>query len=251
MDPMLQIFFLLWMFILPILGILTPILFLVFWRGIVPKIARKLTWKRFSKCSFHMVADDSGYAQLLETTEELPEGIVNTKKGFRFLPRPTWLRGNPNPNSKSVEDVMLRKFTWKDMGKPLWFGYAGKVTSANPATLAGSQQTPFEAPKVTEYINSMIKDVKALAEPIRGELTQKLEDLADGLKFKPLTVIDPTIIKKLYPKMFTPSQLDAFGRNRETRGMKRAGKQYTPLIIGAGLILGMVIIAILAMSMLK
>lgn len=254
MDPMLQIFFLLWMFILPILGILTPILFLVFWFGIVPKIARKITWKRFSKCSWHMVADDSGYTHLLPTTEEIAEGIVNTKKGWRFLPRPTWMSGNPktkDAKTKNIESIMLRPYVWADVGKPFWYDYAGKVTSANPATLAGLTQTPFEAPKVKEYINSIIKYVKALAQPHRRELTKRLEDLAKGLNFKELTVIDPTIIKTLYPKMFTPSQLIAFGRNRETRGMKRAGKQYTPLIIGAGLILGMVIIAILAMSMLK
>jgi len=250
MDPMIQIFFILWMFVLPILGILTPILSIVIWFGIVPKIARRITWKRFSKCSWRFTADDTGYAHLRPTKEELAEGIVKTKKGWRFLPRPVCLsptNGNPTPEDKEekrVESVMLRPYVWADTGKPIWFDYAGKVTSANPATLAGVQQTDYEAPNVKKYIDGLIKYVKALAQPHRKELSKMLNDLKDGLNFKELTVINPTIIKKLYPKMFTPSQLDAYGTNRETRGMKRAGRQYTPLILGGALILGLVIIAI-------
>jgi len=255
MDPMMQLFFILWMFVLPILAIILTILIPVFWFFIVPKIARTLTWKRFRSCSFHLIADDSGYAYLLATKEEIPEGIVDTKKGWRFLPRPSWLKskGNPKPkkDKQRVENIMLRKFVWRDMGKPIWFGYAGKVTSANPATLAGLQQEPYEAPNTDGYISNIINYVKALAQPHRRELTKRLEDLKKGLTFKELTIVDPTIIKKLYPKMFTPSQLDAFGTNRETRGMKRAGRQYTPLILGAGFIIALAIIGIVAIMLLK
>lgn len=249
-----QIFFILWMFVLPILAIVLVILFPVFWFCIVPKIARTITWKRFVTCSWQFTGDDTGYARLRPTKKEIPEGIVETKKGCRFIPRPIWLKGNPEDVSeeeKRVEAIMLRKFVWADTGKPIWFSYAGKITSANPATLAGLQQTPYKAPDAKGYIQKILGYVKTLAQPHRKELTKLLNDLKDGLNFKELTVIDPTIIKKLYPKMFTPSQLDAYGTNRETRGMKRAGKQYTPLILGAGLIMALVIVAIIAMGMLK
>ena len=78
------------------------------------------------------------------------------------------------------------------------------------------------------------------------ELASMLKSLKEGLAFKSLTVIDPTKIKEVIPKMFTPSQLDALATNREQRGMKRAGKQYTGLILGIGLILAILIFGTIA-----
>lgn len=274
MDPMLEIFFFLWMFVLPILAIGLAILIPVAWFFIVPGIARKITWNRFRNCSYHMIADDTGYAYLLATKEEIAEGIVNTKKGWRFLPRPVWLfvkqaikrvKSNPGGEEKTivktkrveltdeerrVENIMLRKFVWKDTGKPVWLGYAGKVTSANPATLAALQQTNSGNPDAKGYIQRITEYAKGLGQPHRKILTDMLKQLADGINFKEITLIDPTIIKKLYPKMFTPSQLDAFGTNRETRGMKRAGKQYTPIILGGGILIGVIILGIVAIMVL-
>lgn len=252
MDPMMEIFFILWIFVLPILGVTLATVFPIFWFFIVPKIARTLTWKRFRKVSFHFLGDDSGYAYLLPTTEELPEGIVKTKRGFRFLPRPRWTKGNPNnPKTAMVENILLRKFVWKDMGKPIWFGYAGKVASVNPVTLAALQQTKSETLNTNGYISKIRKYVNTLSKDPKNHLTTMLNELQKGLNFQTLTVIDPTKIKEVLPQMFTPSQLDALATNRETRGMKRAGRQYTPLILGGGLILGLVIIAIILVMAFK
>ena len=249
MDPMMELFFILWMLVLPIVAIVLLLVVPIFWFLIVPKIARKLTWERFRKLSYHLIADDSGYAYLLSTKEELPEGIVNTEKGFRFLPRSPWMKGNPSPKdseTKHVENLMLRKFFWKDMGKPMWFGYAGKVPSVNPATLAGLQQTEDKPPDTSKFIDKIIDYLKVLGQPHRKELASMLKSLKEGLAFKSLTVIDPTKIKEVIPKMFTPSQLDALATNREQRGMKRAGKQYTGLILGIGLILAILIFGTIA-----
>lgn len=248
-----QLFFILWMFILPIVAILLGIIFPIFWFLIVPKFARRLTWERFRKISYHVVADDSGYAYILSTKEEFPEGVVNTKKGYRFLPRPSWMKGNPKPkddNTKTTENVMLRKFMSKDLGKPLWFGYVGKVASANPATLGGLQQTEGETPDAKGFINKIKDYVKNLAKDPKDHLTKMLTELEKGLNFKPLTLIDPTKIKELFPKMYTPSQVDALATACELLGAKNAGKQYTGLILGIGLILAMVLFIILALTQL-
>jgi len=146
------------------------------------------------------------------------------------------------------------------MGKPVWFGYAGKVASMNPATLAALQQIRDKKRNATEHLHKLRNYVNRLPRQLvvgnsswnlRNDLTTMLNELENYLHFKPLTIIDPTRIKEILPRMFTPSQLDALATNRELKGLKRAGRQYTPLILGSGLIIGLVIIAIIAIMMLK
>jgi len=259
-----DILFFVWMLVLPVIGLLSIIFVPIFWFFIVPKIARTLTWKRFSKCSFHFIGDDTGFAYLVPTTEELPEGVVKTKYGYRFLPRP--ISHNPgNPDGKIVEQLMLRRFVWRDIGKPIWFGYAGKVTAINPATLA-LVEAEKKKKKTRNPVNKVLRDIevyvkglpKTLTIPdknsvrtinLQKELKEKLELLKTTLNYKPLTILDPTKVKEIAPKMWTPSQIDALATNREWRGIKRAGKQYTPLILGAGTILAILIFGIIALKM--
>jgi len=256
MDPM-EIFWLVWMLVLPVLGVTLMILFPLFWFFIVPPISRMLAWMRFKKVSFHVIADDTGYVSILPTTEEIPEGIVKTKKGYRFLPRPKW-KQTSNPGNTA--NLLLRKFIWKDMGKPIWLGYAGKVAAVNPATLAGLQQSQSTKPlgdpkamisKLEKYVGDLPKTLtvkgvlKQKSFNLRSDLTKMLRDLQTEINILPLTVIDPTKIKEVISQMYTPSQLDALATNRETYGMKKKGQEYGKLILGGGLILGLVIIAIL------
>lgn len=211
-----------------------------------------LTWKRFQRVSFHVLADDTGYAEVLPTKEELPEGVVKTKRGWRFLPR------RRKGQETKYDNILYKKFVWKDMGKPLWFSYAGKVGSLNPATLAALQQTKSGNPtKIQETIETLKKQLKRLPKKIREglfdilDLDTLLTELEQEINVQPLTIIDPTTIKELIPKMFTPSQIDALATNREFRGLKRAGKQFTPLILGMGLIVGMIVLAIIVLTFLK
>lgn len=248
-DPW-QIFYILWFFVFPILGVVLAIVLPVFWFFIVPKVARMLTWKRFKKVSFHLIADDTGYTDLVPTKEELPEGVVRTKKGWRFLPRRRWEQGKTKTKEKNVQDLLLRKFVWRDMGKPIWFGYAGKVGSFNPATLAAIQQSKGNPKSGSQPFLAFIQKIwgdKEIPEEIRSEV----KELIDQINFQPLTIVDPTTIKEILPKMFTPSQIDALATNREMRGLKRAGKQYTRLFVGFGLIVGLIVLAIVLMAFLK
>lgn len=247
------------MVVLPIFAILFMVFAPIFWFLIVPAIARMLTWKRFQKVSFHVVGDDTGYVSLVPTKEELPEGVVKTVKGYHFLPRAKWKTGNPGTPSH-IENLLLRKFIWKEMGKPIWIGYAGKVALVNPATLAAAQQVQDKKPigdpktmieKLTNYVKTLPKTltVKSFREQknfrLRDDLTTMLKQLKTEMKILPYTVVDPTKIKELVRKMYTPSQLDALATNREQYGMKKRGQEYGKLILGGALIIGLVIIAIL------
>jgi len=294
MDPM-EIFWLVWMLVLPVLGVTLMILFPLFWFFIVPPISRMLAWMRFKKVSFHVIADDTGYVSILPTTEEIPEGIVKTKKGYRFLPRPKWKKtGATNltveqarellklpeekreeilkqfteekDNPGNVASLLLRKFIWKDMGKPIWLGYAGKVAAVNPVTLAGLQQSqstePLGDPKTVlanlqKYVDDLPKTltVKGVVHQknfnLRGDLTKFVKDLQTEINILPLTIIDPTKIKEVISQMYTPSQLDALATNREMYGMKKRGQEYGKLILGGALIIGLVILGIVALMALS
>uniref|UniRef100_A0A6H1ZWT7 Uncharacterized protein n=1 Tax=viral metagenome TaxID=1070528 RepID=A0A6H1ZWT7_9ZZZZ len=215
-----------------------------------------------------MLADDTGYAYLASTDEELPEGVVHTKYGFRFLPRPHRLVGNPlSVEEEQAEGIMLRKYVWRDMGKPLWFGYAGKVGAMNPATLAVLQQlrskkSISEAGKCIEDMEAYVKKLprvlatkkllgKGKALNLRGDLLGMLKTLKTEMKILPYTIIDPTRIKEIIPNMWTPSQLDALATNREMKGMKKAGKQHAGLILGGALIIGLVLLGIVLLIILR
>jgi hypothetical protein len=263
-----QLFFILWMLVLPCLAIVGIIVVPVFWFFVVPRIARKLTWQRFKKGSYHMLADDTGYAYLAFTDEELPEGVVHTKYGFRFLPRPHKAIGNPHSHEEEqAESIVLRKYVWRDMGKPIWFGYAGKVGAMNPATLAALQQSQSKRP--ISQADKILEDLEAYAKKLpktltiqrllgkvetlnlRADLLGMLKKLKTEINVLPYTIIDPTRIKEIIPNMWTPSQLDALATNREMKGMKKAGKQHAGLILGGALIIGLVIIAILLIVALR
>jgi len=259
MDPMMEIFWMLWMFVLPIVGITLTVLAPVFWFIIVPKIARKLTWERFRNVSYHFIGDASGYAYLESTKIDLPEGVQKTGSGWRFLPRPRWKSPKKskktkktNPTSEMLdlaEKHALKKYVWKDMSKPVWFDYAGKVASVNPATLATLQQTK-DTLKLDAHFSRISEFVKDMPKHFQKPLTKMLDELQKYAKAKPLTLLDPTAIKEVIPQMYTPSQLDALATNRETYGRKRTGRQYTSLILGATIVVGILVFGIIAIMLL-
>lgn len=263
MDPILQIFFILWMFVLPILGIITPILSLVIWFFIVPKLARKLTGARFRNVSIHAIADDSGYVELVTTDVELPEGVVKTKKGWRFLPRPIYklLTRKKKKNYEALEgaeNIALRKYVLKGLGKPFWFDYAGIVASTNPATLAVLQQNQNPSNpqvhfnKIENYIESLPKEFpwKNQIFHIRKDLKKMLEEIREHLKSKPITTLDPRAMKEILPELTPPSLMDAIEMYSEMVGREERGTQYGK-IIGVGLIFGVIIFGIIAIMVLK
>lgn len=261
-----QIFFILWMLVLPILGIVSPILFVVFWVFIVPKIAKMLTWARFQKVSIHAIADDSGYVELVKTDVELAEGVVRTKKGWRFLPRPIWKPLSKKTKKKGydpledAENIALRKYVLRGLGKPFWLGYAGLVPSMNPATLAILQQNQSNPNNPHSHFNKIDSYIKSLPSQfsidnrtmhIRKDLTKMITELREHLKSKAVTVLDPRAMKEILPDVTPPSLMDAIETYSELIGREEKGTQYGRLIIGAGLIVGLLVFGVIAMILLK
>jgi len=242
MNPM-EILYTLWFFILPAMGILVPIFGAIFWFFIVPGLAKMLTWNRFKNVSLELNANDSGYAELLPTKEELPEGIVRTKKGWQFLPSPIYSNPAKTDEEKQAEQIGLKKYILKGIGKPIRISYAGKITSMNIGTLAAMQQNNKQI-NLEPYFKSIQNIVDDLPRHFKKELKQKLKLLKQATKAKPLTLIDPEEIKTAVPKMYPPSLIDALAINREMKGMKRRGKELTPLILGGAIIIGLVVLGI-------
>lgn len=265
MNPM-QIFFILWFWVLPILGITTPTLALIVWFFIIPKIAKMLTWARFKNVSIHAIADDSGYVELVPTKVELAEGVVKTKRGWRILPRPIWKKTNkgrgkqtPITDQEIAERLALKKYVLRDLGKPFWFGYAGLCAAVNPATLAILQQNPISSSNPDIHFNEIRTYVETLPEQfmwnnqtihIRKDLTEKLNKLHEGIKVTPLKYIDPRAIKEILPELTPPSLMDAIEAYGELVGLKEGGKKHTTLIIGGAILAIILILGIVAiMSM--
>lgn len=240
-----ELLFILWFFVLPILGILFPIFAGIFWFLVVPGIAKMLTWSRFKNVSLHLVGDDSGYAELVPTQEELPEGIVRTKKGWHFLPSPVYSNPTKSEGLQKAEKLGLKKYILKGLGKPIWIDYAGKITSMNIGTLAAMQQNE-EQLSLKWYFDEMTKIIADTPKHFRKELNKKLKVLEEATKAKALTLIDIDEIKQAVPKMYPPSLIDALAINREMKGMKRKGKEMIPLILGGAIIIGLVVIGVVA-----
>lgn len=243
-----ELLFIIWFFILPILGILTPIFGLLFWFAIVPPVSRMLAYNRFKNVSIHAIHDDAGYAELVPTKEMIPEGVERTKRGWRLLPR-----AGVNTEFTQEEKLLLRKYTLKGYGKPFWIGHAGKVVSMNGGALAGMQQTErdpnnpgVDLSEITAYLKTLPSPLKE----IKKDLTKMLGKAQAQAKHKPYTLVDASEIKNVVDELYPPSMLDGFERNRIEKGRRMAGKQYTSLIIGAALILGIVVIGVVALFVL-
>jgi len=251
-----DIFWLIWMLVLPFWGITMSVFFVIFVFFIMPPLARKITKKRFSDCAMLPIATDSGYVDFKFTKGELPEGIVSTPDGsVHFLPHSSWQTKKERKKGKSkelleFERIGLRKYTVKGFGKPIFFGYAGKVGLMNPATLAALEQNEAQLNPETQIqqIEDFIKDIP---EHFRKPLKKMVKDLRDHVNAKKITYFDPAMIKRVIPRMIPPSLLGAYGKNRIALGMELRGKEYGKLILGAGLIIGLVIIGIVAIMFLR
>ena len=250
MDPF-ELLILIWMWVLPTLGITLAFLGFVIWVFIIPKISKKLMWARFKNSNIFALADDSGWAELVVSTKTLPEGIHQTKEhGWRFMLRPRWKKEPKKPTEEQIEQLASRKYMLKDLGKPFWFGYVGKVTLFNPPTLAALEQSNLSSSNPAMYfakIEAFIEQQcpKQLATSLKGlveELKQNLENEA-----KKITILDPKIIKEVLPQMNTPSQIDALAANREEYGRKQRGHDIGKFVIGGMLIIGLVAVIVAAL----
>lgn len=255
-----DIIYIIWMWVLPALAIMWSVLVPVVWIFIVPKTSKRLMWARFRNSSILAIADDSGWADLVVTTKSIPEGIFETKDhGWRFMPR-VQLKKELDPKQAGVssentdqtqlaEQIASRKYILKDLGKPFWFCYDGKVAVVNPATLAALQETSRQH-NPESYLTKMREFASTQPVQVYTELTKLIEELHETLQKKTstLTVLDPKIMKTILSKMFNVSQIAALATNREEYGAKLKGHEYGKLIIGGALIIGLVILGIVAIS---
>jgi len=248
MDPM-EILYTLWFIILPVIGILALIFGPIFWFFIVPGLAKMLTWNRFKNVTFHLIGDHTGYAELVPTKEQLPESITRTKKGWHFNPSPIYANPSKSETDEQTEQIGLKKYILKGIGKPIWLNFAGKITSMNFGALATLQQNKKEV-NLEPYFDGLKEIIADTPKHFKKPLTTKLNALQKVVKSKPLTYLDLGGIKTALPQMYPPSLIDALATNREMKGMKRRGKELIPLILGATIILSVVAIIIVAILVL-
>jgi len=260
-----DIFFLVWMWVLPAVAIMWSIIVPIFWFVILPAVSKKLMWARFRNSSILAIADDTGWAELVVTAKSLPEGILETKtRGWRFMPRLRWKKKADATVSDDeaerlrkeefAENLASRKYILKDLGKPFWFGYDGKNALVNPPTLAALQQNPSKGVGNPEgFLTNLREFAKTLPMEAYNNMNKLVDELHENLvkKQSTLTILDPKVMKAVVPTMFTPSQIDALAANRELYGATKRGHEYGKLIIGGALILGLVIIAIVAIMYLS
>lgn len=265
MEPWLETFFMLWEVVFPILGIFCPAFLIAFWRCVVPSVARRLTWARFGKATVLAIADDDGWVELVVSRKSLGEGVLETSRGWRLLPRPYFkkiialMKKKPKKGSleasdpvklEQAENIVLRRFSLRGLGKPFWYGYAGKAPLMSPKALSELQRSK-EEPLKEQKLNFIQKVKKYIDEKLpreyAEEMTNILDQLRDVIKARTLTLVDPTLIKQVISKTYNQSQLDALATNREMRGMKRAGKQFMPFILGGAIIVAIVAMVIIVM----
>ena len=244
------LFMLIWTIILPVLGILSPALFIAMWFGLLPKVARRLTWARFGKSNIISVSSQAGWTELIVTRKGLPEAIIETPEGFRPLPRPRFKDHNIKQTDDEIfaQNTILKKSILKGLGKPIWFAEAGLAPLVNPHTIAAIQQQGKNPENPHVYFEQIYAVIKDLPKHFQKPLKKAVTDLKSSIKARKLTYFDPTKIKEIFPLMYTTSQLKALATECELRGMKKAGKQYTGIIFGGMIILGLIIIAILLIS---
>lgn len=286
-DPMIDVIFLIWFWILPIIGMFFIVFAPIFWFIIVPGVARRLTGARFGNKTVSILGDDEGYIEVVVSKIRYPAGVVKTKRGYRFLPRPHKLKSGV----EDVPDWMFKKYILRGLGKPCWFGYAGKVPNFNPPTgavFSGSEVNPGFNPGVPIDVTELLglinilpkKDVPAkllselkeqivpsdpkkpldigefeklvirLPKKIPKELTSRIKEIIEEIKTsledqtKALQNIDVTKMKGACPKLWTPSQIEEVGMQRELIGMKKAGKQIGKYVLGIGVLMILMVLCI-------
>jgi hypothetical protein len=210
MGPLMDLFNLFNLLITLLPTIVTVVVFLIWWFVVVPKVARTLTWARFGNKTISILGDDEGYIEIVPSKQHLPEGVINTKRGYRFLPRPL---GNPGPDATptGVLPWMYKKYTLKGLGKPAWFGYAGKVPNFNPpvgAVFCGTPVNPEFEPvqldltEITTLMDTIPKN--AIPKEIQEEINYHIHPEDPN---QPFNIAEFSEVIELLPKKKVPKEL--------------------------------------------
>jgi hypothetical protein len=240
------VFWIIWTIILPLAAILLFILIPLVYFLVFPSLARKLIRWRFQNVIICGLANDAGSFMLVPSKDYLPEGCVETAHDeWRLLPRAVYKKGR---GLVRYQDVILRKFNLKGLGKPIWMGYAGKVPLMNPTTLAGLQQKPIDEKALEPYFQNLRAYAEKLPKDHKEAMLKAIDELYLRAKMKPITLVDPSTLKELIPRMYTISQVKSIAQNRYLKGLKAAGSQIMKYGLIMLALIVVLIIGILAIS---
>ena len=189
---------LLYIWVFPILGSVTPLLFILF-LAMIPRSAKVRIGSKFSKNTVLVsLFTDEGYERTELMRSNLGQGILSGKKiSYIFTPRPTTKIVGRNKKKEIVdipkdekdnfnEAITHRFFT--DTGKPLYLGYVGKSLAVTPKML-----------KLIKKTNRWTKEVKGI------------------------TLMDPRILKIVFTKTMSPSLIESIKQENERKGLLRRG----------------------------
>jgi len=252
-----------------LLGIASISLISALWEWWFPKLAKTLiAHKRAS--SYSGIVDDIGF-EIVPHKGVYPEGLIEHKLGFSFLPKPFMekesfigkivRRGRPPKNpeqaeakQKEVEEkakeelkrqqaerdiaqtLALKQAIFKGVGKPIFFEYAGSATAFNPYVLVPSEASQDNPHTDIDNFIGYIKTSKTLTENAKEELLtsfQKLQSKLEHLR----VIIDPRRFKEIQPRMYTRDHISAHRRINFERGRASV----TGMPIGKLLIIALVI----------
>ena len=255
-DPL----FILWFFVLPLVGIFFLVFAPIFWFLLVPKLARKFTWARFRNTTVIPVAHAEGYVEFEFAKKSLHEGVLDVGKNiYRLLPRPlskATSKHKENLEEKErIEEAALRKYIIKDFGKPIVFGYAGKAGVVNPeviANLSGTVEQQGNPWNFFVLIKKYIED--ELPKKHHNPLNTYLDKIHDGIKNAirtiPLINLDLETLKEYLHEMYMPSQVKAISETSYSLGQATKDRDLLKIGFLALAIIALLILGIVAFTQL-
>jgi hypothetical protein len=181
-----------------------------------PLVSRRFRWLKRHKRSIVWLADDAGWMGYDFPEEILPEGVYHMKDdSWHFLPRPRFT--NPDGARISVNEevafnIIQRRFIFKELGVPMWIGYAGRLPLVNPLALAVTAERSLNSVK-TElgvvcdvHIQELIKTVTMITpetnyQNVQAELTATLASLKVELDTAIAKAPGPTVVERIPEKL--------------------------------------------------
>jgi len=230
-----------------ILIVCVPIIFIWFWKRMLPKASRTFFWIHRRKTPPLLLCHDSGKGMLVGIKERAGEGVVMTDRGrYKILPRylsasPAKPKGeeeagpalNPNPldemTVKDYSDWVVKRTYLEGLGLPFFVGYTGSLCLLNPEALA-----LYEAGNLA-FQN---EEGKFMFNPrkVKGKTVDKA--------LQPLLLLDPRKIKQIVPAGYDHEQIAALVADAEE--LARLGKGI-PRAALMGILVILIIVAVVGL----
>jgi len=239
--------------ILAFLGLGTLTIAAALWEFYFPRPAKTLIAARHRASCISLVADDVGYLDIVPNKAQFPEGLIEHKLGFTFLPKPfreaptefisRKKRGRPPKNPQEAEErqkefeqetriqverermeretaqtIALKKLTLKGMGKPVWLEYSGLAAAFNPYILVPPEIQQDNPHSYFETFKTNIKTATDIAVDTKEWLLKQLGEIETKID-KVRVIIDPRRFKEIHPRMYTRDHVSTHRRINFERGV--------------------------------